>query len=268
MKYFYGTLVLSIALSSQPSGAEEYRKIHDNLTHKVVEVCATDPDGTLTIATRCHYNLIDIPIISYAADPKLKRKATDVTEIITPVHNIRNKDSVYAVFEHSLVEVTYGMANGTSSIIIDQPSGEALQKYSNNSNWLVGTAALGTEVTEVDGKKVGDKFCLKHSPEPFPDGLPVKITHLFNKDHFAVIDTISDGFLGFGNVLKFEFTELSNLVACGDKPSLDPLKNVSTSAPKVSEDLQVNGLTGPKEGAALAPSTTVPQEQPATGTAK
>lgn len=249
MKYIYCSLIFTIAANSEFLFAEDFKKIHDNITDKVVEVCSVDADGTLNIASRCVYNWIDIPIISYAADPKLKRRPTEVTEIITPVHNIfRRKDAVYAVFQHSLVEISYGMADGKSSITIFQPSGETLQKYTQDSTWLAKTSSLGTEVDEVDGYKKGDKFCLRQSPyEGYPIGLPVKITHLFNTDHFAVVDTQSTGFLGMGYTLKFYFTALSNLMKCEDKSTLDPRNLTKISLPVNNDDVKINNQQSPKE---------------------
>jgi len=236
-------------ITSQHACAEDFKKIHDNIKNRVVEICSVDSDGTLNVAGRCVYNLVDIPFIAYRADPKLKRKPTEVTEIVTPINTFRDKNSVYAIFNHALVEINYGMADGRSNIIVYKTSDETLRKYSPTSGWIVNNTQLATEVNEISGYKLGDQFCLARSPAGYPDGLPVKITHLFNKDRYAVVDTISKGFLGMGNTFSFHFTEFSNLIKCEgtQKLTLNPTEVINTSAPGNELDIKINNQQTPKE---------------------
>lgn len=266
MKYLKRALIITTVLNSSLTNAEDFKKIFDNTTQSVKEVCSTDSDGSVNVATRCHYDLIDIPFIAYAADPKIKRKATEVTDIISPVHNIfKRKDAVYVVFQHALAEVSYDMADGRSNLTVFQPSDDTLKKYGFGTSWLAKTTSLSKEVPEFGGFKVGDRFCLNKPPsEGFPVGIPVKITHLFNNENYAVVDSVSSGFLGFGNVINFHFTDFASLVACSDKPSLDPAKSINTSAPVVQEDLSINTLHSekdavlPVENAPIAPQQSTP----------
>lgn len=244
-------LVLITTLSSNLALADDFKKVHDNIKNRIVEVCSEESDGTITTAVRCKYNLADIPFIARRADPIVKHNKNEVTEITSPIHTVRNSNSVYAIFNHALVEIIYSMADGRSNIMVYQPSDETPRKYSPVSGWIVGTNNLATEVDQIEGYKKGDKFCLKKSPTPYPDGLPVKITHLFNKDRYVAVDTVSDGFLGMGNTFKFYYTELSNLVKCEkdakDKITLDPKQMIKTSAPQDSQDVKINTQQDPKE---------------------
>lgn len=270
MKYLYSSLLLMGLITWRTSLAEDFKKIHDNIKNRVVEVCSVDPDGTLNVAVRCVYNLVDIPFIAYRADPKIKRKPNEVTEIITPINTFRNESSVYAVFNHALVEINYGMADGRSNIIVYRPSDETPRKFSPTSGWIVDNKELGNEVNEISGYKVGDHFCLAHSPDGYPKGIAVKITHLFNKDHYAVVDTVSDGFLGMGNTFKFYFTEFSNLVKCeeDEKLTLDPAEVIKTSAPINDQDPRVNNQQTPKEKIESTTATPASQSPSATGTSR
>lgn len=264
MKHIYCSLVLTFVLHSESVFSEEPTKIHDKVRGEVVELCSKNPDGTYTVAIRCKYDWLDMPFIAYRADQKQIRKPSEVSEIITPIHSRRSKDSVYAIFQKALVEVKYSTIDGRSSIFVYQPSDETPHKFSSGSGWLVDTSALATEVNEVDGFKKGDTFCLKQSPEGYPNGLPVKIARLFSKVPYAVVDTVNEGFLGMGNTFSGHFTNRSNLIAC-EKPSLDPAKAVNTSAPIVQEDVKIFNQQTPKEVVAPAASST---EQNEAGTSK
>lgn len=245
MKYIYSFLLISFALGSTFANAEELKKIYDKINQKVVEICSTNPDGSMQVSGRCVYNWIDLPI--FFADSKVKRSSSDLTEIITPIHTIRNEDSVYAIFQHTLVEINYGLADGRSNIIIYKKSNESMNKFTTNSGWMVSTKDLALEVNEIPGYKKGDNFCLKKSPDGYPNGLAVKITRLFSNDHYAVVDTVSEGVLGMGNTFKSHYTDLNNLVACEDKSPLDPTKIIKTSAPASTQDIKVYDQTSPKD---------------------
>lgn len=248
MKYVCNFIAIMAFSISQFANAEDFKKIHDNINNRVVEICSVDSDGTLNVAGRCVYNLVDIPFIAYLADPKLKRKPTEVTQIVTPINTIRDENSVYAIFNHALVEINYGMADGRSNIIIFKTSGETLRKYSPTSGWLVNNSELATEVNEINGYKLGDEYCLAKSPRGYPNGLPVKITHLFSKDRYVVVDTISNGFLGMGNTFKFHYTEFSNLTKCEttQKLTLNPTEVINTSPPGNEIDIKINNQKAPK----------------------
>lgn len=251
MNYKLYSLMLVTALSSKLALAEDFKKVHDNIKNRVVEVCSEGSDGTITTAVRCKYNLVDIPFIARKADPIVKHNKNDVTEITSPVHTIRDENSVYAIYDHTLVEIIYSMADGRSSVMVYQPSDESPRKFSPNSGWLIGTKDLATEVDQIEGYKKDDTFCLKKSPHPYPDGLAVKITRLFSKDRYVVVDTVSKGFLGMGNTFQSYYTELSNLTKCEeqakDKITLDPKQMIETSAPKIGEDTKINTQQDPKE---------------------
>ena len=264
MKNIYCSLMLTFAFSSQLGAAEEFKKIHDKVRGQAVELCSKNPDGTFTVAIRCKYDWLDMPFIAYQVDQKQVRKPSEVSEIITPIHSKRTKDSVYAIFQKALVEVNYSTADGRSSIFVYNPSGETPHKFSSGSGWLVETSALATEVNEVPGFKKGDTFCLKESPEGYPQRLQVKIKRLFNQEHYAVVDTLNEGFMGMGNTFTDHFTDLGNLIACSEKPNLDPAKAINTSAPKSVEDVKIFNQQAAKEITAPAAST----EQKSSGFSK
>lgn len=246
MKYAYCSLVVSVFLTSALAFAEEPKKIFDNIRNEVVELCSTDPDGTVTVAIRCKYDWLDMPFVAYRVDQKQKRAPSEVTEIITPVDRSKTKNSKYGIFKGALVHINYGLADGRSSIYIYTPSDKTPHKFSAGSGWMVATNSLGTEVDEVGGFKKGDKFCLKQSPTGYPNGIPVIITRLFNKDNFAIVDTESKGLLGMGNTFSFHLTSLSNLVECADKITLDPNQVTKTSAPTLPVDIKINNRQAPK----------------------
>jgi hypothetical protein len=250
MAKIHGLFGLFILLNSPLCSAADFKKIYDNINQRVIEVCSTNTDGSMNVAIRCHYDWIDIPFISYAADPKLKRTSKELTEIITPIHTMKTKDSVYGIFRHALVEINYGMANNISSVILLKPSDETPRSYKSLSGWVINNDDLGREVNEVQGHKKGDVLCLKESPDGYRNGLQVKITKLFDQDHYAVVDTVDEGILGMGNTFKFHYTDLSNLVTC----NLDPAKAITTFAPALSQDIKVNNQTTPK--AVTMPETT------------
>lgn len=247
MKIAYCSLMLVTALGAQIALADDYRKIYDNTAKRLVEVCSEEADGTLTIAIRCHYNLIDLPFLMRPGDPIIKRKKTETTELSSGP----NENSVYAIFNHALVGINYTMVDGRASVMIYQPSQETSRKYSPGDSWIAKAEDIALEVDEVDGYKKGDVFCLKNPPYHFPEGLLVKITHLFGKEHYATVDTVSDGVLGMGNVLKHYFTSFDRLIKCENSPqeklTFDPNQAIKTSAPQAIDDIKVNTLQGPKE---------------------
>ena len=246
MKKLYTFLAFTLLLSAPLVSAEEFKKIYDNVKERVVEICSVDADGTMNVAQRCHYDWMDIPFISYATDPKIKRKPSELTEIVTPVHTRRDKNSVYGVFQNTLVEQRFGMANNTSEIIVYQASEESKNKYAYNTIWLINNDDFSKEVDSVPGYKKEDIFCLKKSPEGYRDNLAVKIKRLFDKEKYAVVDTVDQGIINMGS-FESHFTSLDNLVACQGKPTLDPVKEIKTSAPAIIHDLKVNDQTSAKE---------------------
>lgn len=202
------------------------------------------------MAQRCHYRWIDIPIISYAADPKIKRKPSELTEIVTPVHSRRDKNSVYGVFQNTLVELQFGMANNTSEVIIYQPSAESKVKYATNTSWIINNDDFSKEVDAVPGYKKEEVFCLKKSPDGYRDNLAVKIKRLFDKEKYAVVDTVDQNLINMGS-FESHFTSLDNLVACQGMPTLDPVKEIRTSAPTIGHNLKINDQMLPKDISAV-----------------
>jgi hypothetical protein len=256
MKYIYSTLMLSLIFSASSAFAEDEKLFLDTITNAVVKVCSTNPDGSLHVSERCENTWVANLGLSQPK-PFYDRKTTEltaVTKLQQGMHIYNRKEARYVLFQHALAETTFDTEDGRSSVTIAIPSGESQNKYADGTEWIVNKNDLGTEVQEVPGFKVGDTYCLNRPPfEGFPSGIPVKITHLFSKDHFAVIDSVSKGFLGFGNIFKFYYTGLGSLVKCQDdkiqeKESLDPAKHIKTAAPASDKDLKVyDQQQAPKE---------------------
>lgn len=237
MKFICSLLIFAIVSSA--TFAKDFKKVYIDKINDVCEICSPNPDGTLDVAYLCKDG-------GPLKKPHGVYRPSDVTEITTWITDRSpgyNSTTVLGTYDQALVGINFATVDGRSGITIFRPSEETKRKNKAYDGLMVNTRDIGTSVSEKNGYKVGDKICVAEDDDNgwrgqggdlvWKKGTHVKITHLFDKDNFAVIELRDANWID-SIFARPRFVPLSNLVACTERarPALDPNQLIKNSSGK------------------------------------